>query len=134
MPTYSYQCEKEGCAYEFDDVRPMSRCKEDNVCPQCQSRAKRTISLRSAEPNFSDKLYSGDGFYHQGIGEVVQSEAHLKRRCAELGFNSTHEGASMNRKQERMLMSKRVHNNPREIREKIKWSGKGANLPTLEFY
>lgn len=134
MPLYSYECEKKDCRHVFDDVRPMAQSEKPNKCVLCKSKAKRIITLRGSEPTFSEKLYANGGFYHSGIGEVVQSEKHLNQRCNELGFISKHEGASMTHKQERLLMSKRTSNGPKEIVQRPTWSGKGACAPTLEFY
>lgn len=109
--------------------------REASPCPKKPRNKKIDWSPTSGQgPSFTERLYSGGGFYHQGIGEVVHSEAHLKQRCAELGFKSHHEGASMNHKQERALMAKRASNRPREVVKKPTWSGKGANLPTLDFF
>jgi hypothetical protein len=90
--------------------------------------------LRGAEPSFTEKLYSNGGFYHVGIGEVVHSEKHLKQRCAELGFQSKHEGASMTPQQERLLMSKRTSGRPKEVVQKPTWSGRGSSSPMFESY
>ncbi len=132
MPAYDFKCQSKKCANVFEDVLPMSECTKAPPCPKCKGKSKRLFSMRRAEPTFSEQLYSNGGFYHSGIGEVVHSEKHLKQRCKELGFESRHESAHMTAKQERFLMSRRVSVRPREIKEKPKWSGRGANLPTFE--
>lgn len=134
MPMYDFECPNRKCKKIFEEFNPPEKRDIKRKCPKCGTISKKIVSFRNKGPSFTERLYSNGGFYHQGIGEVVNSERHLQARCKELGFSSKHEGAQMNHKQERMLLSKRTQANPREIREKVKWSGKGANLPTLDVY
>ena len=129
MPLYDYECQKEECKNIFEEVNSMDKSSEPKDCPKCGAQANRVILSRRHEPTFTEKLYP---FYHTGLGEVVQSEKHLNQRCNELGFSSKHEGASMNAKQERWLMSKRSHARPMEIVKKPTWSGRGAYMPSFE--
>ena len=108
--------------------------RDESPCPPEPKNKKIEWSPHSRGPSFTERLYANGGFYHAGIGEVVHSEKHLKQRCAELGFNSKHEGASMTARQERQLMAKRVAARPREVVQKPTWSGKGASLPVFETY
>lgn len=111
-----------------------SEKKEASSCPAKPKNTKIDWAPTSRGKAFTEVLYSNGGFWHQGIGEVVTSEKHLKQRCSELGFISKHEGAYMNRKHERLMMSKRAIARPKEIVKKPTWSGKGANLPVFESY
>jgi putative FmdB family regulatory protein len=42
MPIYEYVCTE--CKEKFELLRPFSRADEDTECPQCNSKAKRTLS------------------------------------------------------------------------------------------
>ena len=124
MPLHDYKCQGAGCEVAFESMTP--------VCPSCKGTdVKKLVSFRQSSPRFTEKLYP---FYHQGIGEVVNSEDDLGRKCAQHGFYSKHEGANMTPRHERHLLAKRLHERPRETEEKVRWSGRGANLPMIEAY
>lgn len=122
MPViHDYKCQKDGWTFESTEETPK--------CPECGGESKRLVSFRNSRPTFTEKIYP---FYHAGIGEVVRSESHLNRRCSELGLYSKHEGAYMTHKHERRILEKRLDHRPREVVEKVTWSGRGANLPVFE--
>jgi putative FmdB family regulatory protein len=107
MPNYAYQCEQKGCDNLFEDIKPMSESSKPVPCPKCGKQAERTVICRTKGPTFTEKLYGLGGFYHEGIGEVVTSEKDLRNKCKALGFETKHEGAQMNAKQERRMMHMR---------------------------
>lgn len=129
MPAYDYECRATDCGGTFEVVRPMAESSEPSPCPTCGHPAPRIITFGRTETTFTERLYP---FYHDGIGEVVRSEKHLTERCKQLGFASRHEGAHLTKQQEQRMMRRRVHENPRPLREQVRWSGRGAHLPTFE--
>ncbi len=131
MPLYDYRCQNQECGHVFEAVNSQDDRSAAQKCPECSVEAYRIVSFRNSKPTFTEKLYP---FYHQGIGRVVTSEADLNRQCAELGFYSKHDGAYMTPRHERRLLDKRLHEGPREVVEKVRWSGRGANLPVFETY
>jgi putative FmdB family regulatory protein len=44
MPFYDYRCESEDCGHEFTKRLSMSQHKEPQVCPECESPAKKLIT------------------------------------------------------------------------------------------
>lgn len=43
MPVYEFQCLK--CKEIFERIKPMLKCLEDDVCPECGSKAKKIFSV-----------------------------------------------------------------------------------------
>jgi len=54
MPTYDYQCEK--CGHAFEAFQSMTE-KPLKVCPKCKGRVKRLISPGAG------LIFKGSGFY-----------------------------------------------------------------------
>lgn len=131
MALYDFRCKNTDCGKIFEAFISQDERNAVKKCPDCSSESKKLVSYRQSKPTFTEQIYP---FYHQGIGEVVHSESQLTKRCAELGFYSKHEGAYMTPKHERKILAKRVHEQPREVVEKVRWSGRGANLPEFETY
>ncbi len=131
MALHDFRCQNQECRVVWEDVATLHDVDFTPSCPKCGTEGKKTVSLRTRGPTFSEKLFP---FYHQGLGEVVHSEKHMKERCETAGLYSKHEGGFMTPKHERRLMQKRLDNSPREVVEKATWSGKGAGLPEFETY
>ena len=131
MPLYAFQCRNQECGHRFDAASTQEGRNDARKCPECACDAVRTVAFRRTATTFTEKIYP---FFHQGIGEVVHSESQLNKRCAELNFYSKHEGAYMTPKHERKILAQRVDQRPRHLVEKVRWSGKGANLPTFETF
>lgn len=131
MPCYDFKCENSACGLVFEAFNPQDNRDTAHKCPICTTTGRKLVTFRQSGSTFTEKLYP---FYHQGIGEVVTSEKQLNKRCEELGFYSKHDGAYMTPKHERKLLSKRESQKPREVVEKVRWSGKGKDLPVLETF
>lgn len=115
MPTYSYQCEMPTCALNYEEVLKIAEYKRQTFCPKCGSKGKKTISLRSSEPTFTDKLYAG-GFWDKSVNKVFHSQKERNDWMKQKGYVVKDDG-HMTAKQERMMYSWRVGQfNPRDAR------------------
>ena len=42
MPLYEF---KGKCGHRFEVLKPMSKCREDEICPECGQMASRVLSI-----------------------------------------------------------------------------------------
>lgn len=106
MPTYSYQCPNN---HEYDKVLKMADYQKPTKCPTCNKRGKKTLAVSQSEPTFTQKLYP---YYDPALGRVCNSPTERKQIMVELGVQPKEGWRRTTAKQERYLMSQRLHLRP----------------------
>ena len=77
MPIYGYVCPS--CEHEFDLMLSMSRCDEAQVCPECETTAKKQISA----PNFNLVGDDWPGKANRIKSQMAEKNKRLSARQAE---------------------------------------------------
>lgn len=106
MPLYSYACRN---GHEYEQARRLEDYHRKTRCPDCKCQGKRLITTGQKEPTFTDKLYP---YYDPNLGKAVLNPRHRESIMKDMGLFSMEGKRGTTARQEKYLMSQRLHLNP----------------------
>ena len=77
MPIYEYECKKEDCGHQFEELLSFSQSDDPQVCPVCGNPARKLISQ-------CDFILAGDGWCGKAMRIKTQMKEKNKRLDAKM--------------------------------------------------